>query len=94
MPGSPEKSDDDPRNAFLENDERFRLLVDSVKDYAIFMLDPRGVVATWNIGAQRIKGYRADEIVGQHFSRFYTADRIAEKFPDYELREASRVGRF
>jgi PAS domain S-box-containing protein len=52
------------------SEESFRLLVESVKDYAIFMLDPRGVVATWNKGAERIKGYRATEIIGQHFSRF------------------------
>jgi PAS domain S-box-containing protein len=94
VPGSPEKSDDDPRNAFLENDERFRLLVDSVKDYAIFMLDPRGVVATWNIGAQRIKGYRADEIVGQHFSRFYPEEDVRAGKCEMELERATAEGRF
>ena len=51
------------------SEERFRLLVEGVKDYAIFMLDPQGHVATWNAGAERIKGYTADEIIGQHFSR-------------------------
>ena len=54
-----------------QSEEKFRLLVQEVKDYAIFMLDPEGRVVTWNEGAQRIKGFRADEIVGQHFSRFY-----------------------
>jgi len=76
------------------SEERFRLLVQSVKDYAIFMLDPGGHVATWNEGAQRIKGYSAAEIVGKHFSVFYPQARIDEGFPDYELREAIRTGRF
>ena len=53
------------------SEERFRLLVDGVQDYAIFMLDPQGHVHTWNAGAERIKGYQPEEIVGQHFSRFY-----------------------
>jgi PAS domain S-box-containing protein len=53
-----------------QSDEIFRLLVESVKDYAIFLLDPNGVVATWNAGAERIKGYTADEIIGLHFSIF------------------------
>ena len=80
--------------ALRESEERFRLLVESVQDYAIFMLAPDGRVATWNAGAERIKGYTADEIVGQHFSRFYPQDRIAEGFPAFELAEAARVGRF
>ena len=78
------------RNA--QDAERFRLLVESVKDYAIFMLDVDGRVSSWNVGAERIKGYRADEILGQHFSRFYppeTAGRCAE-----ELEIAARDGRF
>ena len=72
----------------------FHLLVDSTIDYAIFMLDPSGIVATWNPGAQRIKGYAADEIVGKHFSTFYTEDAKARRWPDYELKEAARLGRF
>jgi len=76
------------------SEERFRLLVEVVKDYAIFMLDPTGHIATWNEGAQRIKGYTADEIIGTHFSIFYPPEKVAEGFPDYELREAARVGRF
>lgn len=60
--------------ALHRSEERFRLLVESVKDYAIFMLDSGGRVATWNAGAERLKGYRADEIIGQHFSRFYTRE--------------------
>ncbi|HEY8207134.1 MAG TPA: PAS domain S-box protein [Myxococcaceae bacterium] len=82
------------QEALHQEQERFRLLVASVKDYAIFMLDPAGRVATWNAGAERIKGYRADEIIGQHFSRFYPqADVLAGK-PDYELEVAGREGRF
>ena len=72
----------------------FRLFVDAVQDYAIYMLDPRGYVATWNRGAERIKGYREDEIVGQHFSVFFPqADRDAQK-PERELAVAAREGRF
>ena len=64
--------------ALYESEQRFRLLVQGVRDYAIYMLDPDGRVSNWNAGAEAIKGYRADEIVGQHFSRFYTEeDRAA-----------------
>jgi PAS domain S-box-containing protein len=77
-----------------QSEERFRLLVESVKDYAIFMLDPLGVVATWNIGAERIKGYRADEIIGQHFSRFYPEEDVRAGKCEWELEVASREGRF
>ena len=65
---------DDGKEESLQN-ERFKLLVDSVRDYAIFMLDPDGKVLTWNAGAERFKGYRADEIIGHHFSVFYPEDR-------------------
>ena len=78
------------RNA--QDDERFRLLVESVKDYAIFMLDVDGRIISWNVGAERIKGYRADEIVGQHFSRFYPPE-TAGRCPE-ELEIAAREGRF
>ena len=77
-----------------ESEERFRLLVESVKDYAIFMLDPDGRVATWNAGAERIKGYRAEEIIGQHFSRFYPVEDVRAGKCELELRGASRDGRF
>ena len=76
-----------------EQAEQFRLLVDAVQDYAIFMLDPEGNVASWNSGAQRIKGYTAEEIVGSHFSRFYTeTDRRAHK-PEHVLAQAAEHGR-
>jgi PAS domain S-box-containing protein len=80
--------------ALRQSEERFRLLVEGVEDYAIFMLDPNGYVMTWNAGAQRMKGYRAEEILGQHFSRFYPLDAIQGGWPDHELQVAAELGRF
>jgi PAS domain S-box-containing protein len=77
-----------------QSEERFRLLVESVRDYAIFMLDPQGHVLTWNAGAERFKGYRAEEIVGSHFSRFYPPEALARGLPDTELEMAQRLGSF
>jgi PAS domain S-box-containing protein len=77
-----------------QSEERFKLLVESVRDYAIFMLDPSGHVLTWNAGAERFKGYRADEIIGQHFSRFYLPEALARGLPQHELEVASKVGAF
>jgi PAS domain S-box-containing protein len=77
----------------VQGDERFRILVNSVKDYAIFMLSPEGKVATWNVGAERLKQYSADEIVGSHFSRFYPAEDVAAGKPARELEEALAEGR-
>jgi PAS domain S-box-containing protein len=76
-----------------ESEERFRLMVSSVEDYAIFMLDPQGHVSTWNQGAQRIKGYRAEEIIGRHMSSFYTEEDIQLGKPDRALATALSVGR-
>src|SRR3989454_8328244 len=70
-------------------EQRFRLMVTSVKDYAIFMLDPEGHIASWNEGAERIKGYTADEIIGQHFSRFYPSEDIQRGKPAHELKVAA-----
>jgi PAS domain S-box-containing protein len=78
----------------LEADELYRLLVDSVRDYAVFALDPGGHILTWNAGAELLKGYRPDEIIGRHFSTFYPPEKIAERFPQYELEVAGREGRF
>ena len=77
-----------------ESEERFRLIVNGVKDYAIFMLNPCGEVASWNQGAERIKGYRAEEIVGRHFSSFYTAEDVQNGKPDRELQRAMAEGRY
>ncbi|XVS67880.1 PAS domain-containing sensor histidine kinase [Actinosynnema sp. CA-299493] len=75
-------------------EDAYRLLVDSVVDYAIFMLDPTGRVITWNAGAERIKGYSAEDIVGKHFSTFYPPDDLAARKPWHELEVAAEVGRF
>ncbi len=82
------------QEALRQSEERFRLLVAEVKDYAIFMLDPTGRVQTWNEGAEKIKGYRAEEIVGQHFSRFYTPEDIERGKPEESLKIAASQERW
>jgi PAS domain S-box-containing protein len=77
-----------------QSEERFRLLVQSVTDYAIYMLDPDGRVSSWNAGAERFKGYTADEILGQHFSRFYLEEDREAGVPRTALETAEREGRF
>jgi len=77
-----------------QNEERFRLMIGNVRDYAIFMLDPSGHVMTWNEGAQRIKGYTADEIVGKHFSKFYPAEAVQAGLAEKILTEATATGRY
>jgi PAS domain S-box-containing protein len=77
-----------------QSEQRFRLLVDAVRDYAIFMLDPTGHVMSWNAGAQRTKGYRADEIIGQHFRVFYPPQLQESRHPEQELEIALRDGRY
>jgi PAS domain S-box-containing protein len=82
------------QTATLENgEERLRLLLESIKDYSILMLDPDGLVATWNKGAERIKGYRSEEIVGRHFSHFYPPADVAQGKPEHELAIAVAEGR-
>ena len=76
------------------DEEIFRILVRSVRDYAILALDPDGRIVSWNEGAERIKGYRAEEIIGQCFTVFYPEERVAEGFPWRELEMAARDGRF
>jgi PAS domain S-box-containing protein len=80
--------------ALRESEERFRLLVEGVEDYAIFMLDPEGRVVSWNPGAQRIKGYKAEEIIGESFTRFYLPGDMAVGVPQHALRAAAREGHF
>lgn len=75
-----------------QSEQRFRLLVEAVKDYAIFMLDPSGVIETWNEGARRLKGYEASEIIGKHFSTFYTPKDLASEKPARELVIVRRHG--
>ena len=83
-----------PDTALRVSEEQFRLLVDSVTDYAIFILDLKGRVATWNAGAQRIKGYARDEIIGRHFSAFYTHEDRVAGLPALGLETARREGRW
>jgi hypothetical protein len=78
--------------ALRESEERFRLLVEGVQEYAIFMLDPEGKVTSWNRGAEMIKGYAASEIIGSHFSRFYPQEAILQGKPAWELETATRYG--
>lgn len=78
----------------LESERRYRRLVEAVVDYAIFQLDPDGIVSTWNVGAQRIKGYTPNEIIGSHFSRFYTEDDRTAGVPERALKRAAAEGRY
>ncbi|HET6942425.1 MAG TPA: PAS domain S-box protein [Sphingomicrobium sp.] len=80
--------------ALFESEQRFRLLVQGVRDYAIYMLDDQGIITNWNSGAESIKGYSADEIVGQHFSRFYTDEDRARGEPQFALETAMREGKY
>lgn len=80
--------------ALRRSEQRSHAFVDAVQDYAIFMLDPNGCISTWNVGAERIKGYKPSEIIGQHFSRFYLEQDIRAGKPDMELNIAARDGRF
>jgi PAS domain S-box-containing protein len=82
------------RQALLDSERRFRILVEGVTDYAIFMLDPDGCVSNWNPGAERIKQYKAQEIVGQHFSQFYTPEDRENGLPERALNTARAEGRF
>src|SRR5437016_7671736 len=79
-------------SALQDTAEQFHILVDSVEEYAIYLLDPNGDIITWNTGAEKIKGYSAKEIVGKHFTCFYTADDVAAGKPQRNLREAARRG--
>ena len=82
------------RRTSEEETRRFRLLVESVKDYAIFILDSTGHVSTWNAGAQRIKGYKSEEIIGKHFSIFYPSETLVDRKCERELELAAQDGRF
>ena len=77
-----------------KNEERYHLMVEGVKDYAIFMLDANGYIQTWNDGAKRIKGYNSNEIIGKHFSIFYRAEDLENKKPERELTIAIKEGRY
>jgi PAS domain S-box-containing protein len=80
--------------ALRASEAKFRLLVEAVRDYAIFMLDPEGYITSWNLGAERIKGYRSQEIIGKHFSCFYCEEELQNGKPQRELVIAAKEGRF
>jgi len=82
------------QQALIEAEQRFRILVQGVTDYAIYMLDPQGMVTNWNSGAERIKGYSPDEIIGEHFSRFYTPEDFDAGVPGKALATARESGRY
>src|SRR6187455_2137182 len=77
-----------------DESSRYRMLVESITDYAIYMLSPDGIVTSWNPGAERFKGYTRDQIMGQHFSRFYTEEDRARGLPARALQTAAREGKF
>src|SRR5258708_35617252 len=80
--------------ASLSEDGRYRLLIEAVTDYAIYMLDPNGIVTSWNPGARRFKGYEESEILGTHFSKFYTEEDRQSGLPQRALDTAQREGKF
>jgi PAS domain S-box-containing protein len=82
------------QSTFIDDPERYRLLVEGITDYAIYLLDPTGIVTSWNPGAQRFKGYAPHEIIGQHFSRFYTPEDIETGLPARALETARTKGKF
>jgi PAS domain S-box-containing protein len=75
-------------------DDQFRLMLEAVVDYAIYMLDPDGRIVSWNLGAQRLKGYAQSEVIGRHYSLFFTPEAIREGKPKQELERAKADGRF
>ena len=85
---------DRPRTGEVVQAELFRLLIQSIRDYAIFVLDPEGNILTWNPGAEAMKGYTKDEIVGKHFSKFYPPEAVESGWPQRELALAQKEGRF
>src|SRR5438094_6281368 len=87
-------SDDQSTHCVVhQTDEQFHILVDSVEEYAIYLLDPTGNVVTWNTGAEKIKGYRAEEIIGKNFACFYTAEDVASDKPQRNLHEEAQRSR-
>jgi PAS domain S-box-containing protein len=94
QPAKPEKNPQTSTTELFDSERRFRLLVEGVIDYAIYMLDPNGIITNWNAGAQRIKGYAAEEIIGQHLSLFYTPEDRDAGTPARSLATALREGKF
>src|SRR5205814_4559824 len=82
------------RQAIHQSEERFRLLVESMQDYAIIMLDPQGLVTSWNEGAEKIKGFKQEEVIGKSFYRFYSAEDRANGLPLKALEQATKENRY
>ncbi|HEX7218838.1 MAG TPA: PAS domain S-box protein, partial [Burkholderiales bacterium] len=78
----------------MVSDSLYKMLVEQARDYALFLLDREGRILSWNLGAQRLKGYAAEEIIGRHFSTFYTREAIESRWPEHELEVATAEGRF
>ena len=83
-----------PAQGPFNQDDRYRLLVDAVVDYAIYMLDTNGLIRSWNSGARKIKQYEQSEVLGRHFSLFYTPEDLASDLPGRALKSAEQSGRF
>src|SRR5262245_57862548 len=92
LPSQPMPQNWSNSTALHDTAEQLHILVDSVEEYAIYMLDPNGNIITWNTGAQKIKGYSAEEIIGKNVASFYTAEDVAAGRPQRNLREAARRG--
>jgi PAS domain S-box-containing protein len=93
-PSAASETDETASSIILRSEDRWRLFVDAVKDYAIFILDPTGAISSWNSGAERFKGYSASEVMGRHFRMFYTPEAVAARHPEYELEVAKRDGAY
>ena len=93
-PASQNSHYDPTTEKLRQSEERFHVLVESIQDYAIYILDPDGFVVSWNTGAERIKGYQANEIVGKHFSRFYPPDDLRNNIPKRNLEIAATKGKY
>ncbi len=83
-----------PPLSVAESEERFRLLIDNIKDYAIFLMDPEGVILTWNAGAESVNGYKGTDVIGRNFTLFYTKEDIERRHPQHELEFARETGRY
>jgi PAS domain S-box-containing protein len=92
--GAASNGDQNVNRVLRDSEDRFRLLVEGLLDYGIFMLDLAGHIASWNVGAERMKGYRAEEIVGKHFSIFYSPEEIVAGKCEMELKLAAEAGRY
>ena len=90
----PKRAMESLQKAYKTSESHFRLLVGGIQDYAIFMLDPKGIVVSWNKGAEHIKGYKAQEIIGKHFSTFFLPEDVDRHYPERELEIAKAQGKY